>query len=78
MQPVVELNARGPEEGCGSIVWGAVGEEVGKLVEGGKGNGEYFEPVGVRGKVGRWGEDGEMAERLWGWSEGVLRRDGFL
>ncbi|KAF8861591.1 NAD(P)-binding protein [Acephala macrosclerotiorum] len=67
IQPLVEWGAPGPDEGCGNIVWCAAGEKLDELVRGGE---------GVDG--GGAGKDDEMAERLWGWSEGVLKRDGFL
>jgi hypothetical protein len=39
--------------------------------EGGGGgwNGGYYCPVGKKTRASKCGEDGEMAERLWGWSE---------
>lgn len=79
IQPLVEWSALGPEAGCGNILWCAASAEFGELVEAERGiNGSYFEPIGRRGGESKCAKDGEMAEKLWGWSEGVLRRDGFL
>ncbi|KAG0649124.1 putative oxidoreductase [Hyphodiscus hymeniophilus] len=71
VQPLVELGAPGPEKGCWNTLWCAAGSDVKKSE-----NGSYFEPVGKRGKASVHAEDVQMAEQLWGWSEGVLRDNG--
>jgi hypothetical protein len=41
-------------------------------------NGRYFWPVGKLTRASKWGEDGEMAERLWKRSEERLGELGFV
>jgi hypothetical protein len=65
----VEWGAPGPEKGCWNTLWCAASVELGERVEEEGWNGGYYCPVGKKTRASRCGEDGEMAERLWGWSE---------
>jgi NAD(P)-dependent dehydrogenase (short-subunit alcohol dehydrogenase family) len=72
IQPLVELGAPGPEEGCASIVFCAVSDKI-ELSD----NGSYFLPVGKKGKASKLAEDPGLAEELWVWSEGRLGELGY-
>lgn len=52
------------EEGVLNQLWGATSAEVE--------SGEYYEPIGVRGKGSPLTEDVELAEKLWAWTEAEL------
>ena len=67
VQPLVELGAPGPEEGCASIVFCAVSDEIGL-----SDNGAYFLPLGKKSKASKLAEDRGLAAELWMWSEGRL------
>ncbi|PVH77264.1 retinol dehydrogenase [Cadophora sp. DSE1049] len=77
IQPLVELGAPGPETGCWGIVWCAASSEIGEM-RGEDVNGGYFEGVGKLSTASKAGEDGEMARKLWAWSEGNLSEMGLL
>jgi hypothetical protein len=68
----VELGAPGPEEGCASILFCASTDEIGM-----GDNGAYFLPVGKKTKASKFGEDPELAEKLWNWSERRLSGLGY-
>jgi NAD(P)-dependent dehydrogenase (short-subunit alcohol dehydrogenase family) len=72
IQPLVEFGAPGPDEGCMSIVWCAISEDVGM-----EDNGSYFLPVGKKTKASKLGEDPELVEKLWTWSEARLTELGY-
>lgn len=40
-------------------------------------NGAYFAPVGKRTRASERGEDRELAEKLWEWTEERLRECGY-
>ncbi|TVY12728.1 putative oxidoreductase [Lachnellula arida] len=69
-----------PEEGSRNALWAATAalwEGEGGDGEGGKGfvvSGAYYEPVGVPGKHVRQSTDGDLAKRLWEWTEKELER----
>jgi hypothetical protein len=68
----VEWGAPGPEKGCWNTLWCAASQELSQQE-----NGSYFFPVGKLTRASKWGEDEEMAEKLWRWSEDRLRELGF-
>ena len=73
--PVWGLLAKGAEEGALTQTWAAVaalGEGKGKVRQS-----EYYVPVAQVGGRSAYAKDGELAERLWGWSEGEVKRHGF-
>jgi NAD(P)-dependent dehydrogenase (short-subunit alcohol dehydrogenase family) len=72
IQPLVELGAPGPEEGCAGILFCASTDEIGM-----GDNGAYFLPVGKKTKASKFGEDPELAEQLWNWSERRLSGLGY-
>ncbi|KAE9374284.1 NAD(P)-binding protein [Stipitochalara longipes BDJ] len=72
VQPLVELGAPGPEQGCASIVFCAVSDKIAM-----GDNGGYFLPVGKKAKASKLGEDPGLAEELWGWSERKLTELGY-
>lgn len=72
IQPLVELGAPGPEGGAKNSLWCAASPDL-KIDD----NGAYFLPVGKKTAASKWGQDEEMAGRLWEWSEGKLRELGF-
>jgi NAD(P)-dependent dehydrogenase (short-subunit alcohol dehydrogenase family) len=72
IQPLVELGAPGPDEGCAGIVFCAISEEIGT-----GDNGGYFTPVGKKTKASKLGEDQVLAEELWNWSEARLSELGY-
>ena len=39
-------------------------------------SGEYYEPVGIGGKVSDYGKDNELAKKLWEWTDSELK--GYL
>jgi NAD(P)-dependent dehydrogenase (short-subunit alcohol dehydrogenase family) len=59
-----------PEEGCFNQVWAATTEK-GKVE-----SGTYYEPIGVKGKRLGKSENGELAGKLWDWTEAELRQFG--
>ena len=72
MQPLVELGALGPDDGCIGIVWCAISDEVGT-----EDNGGYFLPVGKKTKASKFGENAELAKELWKWSETRMNELGY-
>lgn len=54
-----------PEEGAWNLVWAGTTEEVV--------SGAYYEPVGMEGKRTKESLDEGLGERLWGFTEDVLR-----
>jgi NAD(P)-dependent dehydrogenase (short-subunit alcohol dehydrogenase family) len=72
IQPLVELGAPGPVEGCLGIVFCATSEEIGI-----RDNGSYFLPVGKKTNASKLGEDQALAEELWNWSEARLDELGY-
>ncbi|TGJ84805.1 hypothetical protein E0Z10_g3965 [Xylaria hypoxylon] len=52
------------EDGARNQLWASVSKEVS--------SGEYYEPVGVRGKASSNGTDDVLAKRLWDWTEKEL------
>ncbi|KAJ7189454.1 oxidoreductase [Mycena pura] len=57
-----------PKEGAYNQLWAATADREGIV------NGEYYEPVGVRGRHARKSRDVELAKRLWEWTEKELVR----
>lgn len=41
-------------------------------------SGEYFVPLGKMGKASKFGRNGELAEKLWAWTEKEFERKGLL
>lgn len=77
LQPFVEWGAAGPERGAWGVLWCALGR-LGEAVEWDPQiNGYYLEKIGRLGRVKREAESKEIGERLWEWSEGVLKKRGF-
>ena len=72
VQPLVELGAPGPDEGCANIVFCALSNEIGL-----DDNGAYFLPVGKKSTASKLAEDPGLAEELWGWSEERSRELGY-
>ena len=75
LEPVWGLLAKGAEEGAWTQTWAAVtalGEGKGKVRQS-----EYYVPVAQVGGRSAYAKDGELAERLWGWSEREVKRHGF-
>lgn len=63
--PVVSyFSAVGIEQGVLNQLWGATSAEAE--------SGEYYEPVAIGGKGSPQTEDGELAEKLWAWTEEEL------
>ncbi|KAI9646849.1 hypothetical protein NHQ30_004849 [Ciborinia camelliae] len=60
VKPLVELGAPEADKGCFSILHLATSVEVKE-----ENNGGYFLPVGREVRASKWGEDEEMARRLW-------------
>ncbi|KAI6914828.1 hypothetical protein D0869_05142 [Hortaea werneckii] len=56
-----------PEDGCKNSLWGATAPR--KSVE----NGAYYSPIAEPGKQTRWTKNGDLAEKLWKWTEEVLQ-----
>ena len=56
-----------PEDGCKNSMWGATAAR--QSVE----NGAYYSPVAEPGKQAKWTKDGDLAERLWKWTEEALQ-----
>lgn len=54
------------EKGVRNQLWASVAQDIR--------SGEYYEPVGVRGCVSEDGKNGELAQRLWNWTEDELNR----
>ncbi|KAJ7189451.1 oxidoreductase [Mycena pura] len=57
-----------PKEGAYNQLWAATADREGIV------NGEYYEPVGVRGRHARKSRNVELAKRLWEWTEKELVR----
>jgi retinol dehydrogenase-12 len=67
IMPIVSyFSAVGLEQGVLNQLWGATSPEAE--------SGQYYEPVGVGGKGSLLTENGELAEKLWGWTEEELVR----
>jgi retinol dehydrogenase-12 len=64
MGGAVQRDAVGVEEGVKNQLWAAVSKDAV--------SGEYYEPVGVGGKVSADGKDDELAKKLWEWTESEL------
>ncbi|KIW35059.1 uncharacterized protein PV07_01782 [Cladophialophora immunda] len=65
-----------PEQGSYNSLWAVAGAEVTRAMSGG-----YFVPVGERkapSKLAQDRPDGELARRLWDWTEREMRAKGFL
>lgn len=60
-----------PEQGCWNQVWAAAAAKKTDLVNGG-----FYMPVGhlADDKLDKVARDGELAGRLWQWTEDVLDR----
>ncbi|KAL5365541.1 short-chain dehydrogenase/reductase [Aspergillus floccosus] len=56
------------EKGVRNQLWASVAQDVH--------SGEYYEPVGVRGRVSEDGKDRKLAQELWEWTENEL--NGYL
>lgn len=53
------------DQGVKNQLWACVSKDVK--------SGEYYQPVGVSGKVSDDGKDAELAERLWEWTQAELK-----
>jgi NAD(P)-dependent dehydrogenase (short-subunit alcohol dehydrogenase family) len=58
-----------PEQGCWNPVWCAAAARKGELV-----SGRYYTPIGAETTLKKKGLDGELAKKLWEWTEGVLAK----
>ncbi|KAF4592473.1 short-chain dehydrogenase/reductase [Ophiocordyceps camponoti-floridani] len=67
LSPLANMFFTSVQEGAKNQLWASVS----KGVE----SGEYYEPVGVKGKGTALGRDNELAEKLWEWTEKEL--DGY-
>lgn len=65
LMPIVSyFSAVGIEQGVMNQLWGTTSAEAE--------SGQYYEPVGVRGNGSPLTEDGELAGKLWAWTEKEL------
>lgn len=61
-----------PEQGAWNTAWAAAAAKKGELKNGG-----FYVPVGKDGwndVLDKTARDGELADRLWGWTEGILEK----
>ncbi|KAF2636310.1 NAD(P)-binding protein [Massarina eburnea CBS 473.64] len=65
------MKAMEPHQGCWNMVWCAAVAKKGELK-----NGSFYYPVGVEqwDMLYKMAKNGELAERLWVWTEGVLAK----
>jgi len=68
MSGAVNRSSVSVEEGVKNQLWAAVAKGVV--------SGEYYEPVGIGGKVSDYGKDNELAKKLWEWTDSELK--GYL
>lgn len=64
LELIVPWVVQGPRSGARNQLWACFGDGVV--------SGEYYTPVGVKGKGSAMAYDDEMAERLWEWTEREL------
>lgn len=68
-KPVMRLIGQTPANGARNQLWASVATS--DIVAG-----EYYEPVGKAGGASKMAVDDEAAQKLWSWTEGVLREAG--
>jgi NAD(P)-dependent dehydrogenase (short-subunit alcohol dehydrogenase family) len=82
LMPVWKMTATQPSVGAYNQTWASVAPVDGKAGTGKEGvkavkQGGYYVPVAKNGSMSQFAKDGELARKLWEWTEGELKKHGY-